>query len=117
MSRSYKSTPIASDNGKHSKEEKRRAASRIRNIEPESDKADSLVRKSNRYKYINKDTYNIHDYISRFSEAEAREYYQRRLKEISNTKWKKRSKENFLKKYPTEDDFIQKRWAKDYKRK
>ena len=117
MSRSYKSTPIASDNGKHTRDEKRRAASRIRNIDPESEKADSLAGKSNRYKYINNDTYNIHDFISRFTEAEARAYYQRRLKEIPNTEWKKKSKENFLKKYPTEENFIQKRWAKDYKRK
>ena len=117
MSRSYKSTPVASDNGRHTKQEKRRAASRIRNIDPESIESDILAGKSNRYKKIINDTYDIHDYINHMSEAEARKFYQEKLIEIINSEWKEKARQNFLNKYPTEDDFINKRWAKDYKRK
>ena len=76
MSRSYKKELISKDN-QHSdaKWSKRMAASCIRNINPESEEAEVLAGKSNRYKKINQDTYDIHDYVSRWTEDEARVYW------------------------------------------
>lgn len=118
MSRSYKKEPVSKDN-QHggAKWGKRMAASRIRNIDPESEEAEVLAGKSNRYKKINQDTYDIHDYVSRWTEDEARVYWNSIVNGIHEKCKYPSFVEKFLQKYPTEDDYINKVWAKDCKRK
>jgi hypothetical protein len=117
MSRSYKHSNYCTDGSpKTTKENKRIAAGRIRNIDPESEEADILAGKSARYKKIHKDTYDIHDYKFFYTEAEARKYYQEmQLEEVNDIVNVSRKK--FFEKYPTEDIYIEKGWAKDFKRK
>lgn len=117
MSRSYKKEPISKDNQRGgARWGKRQAASRIRNIDPESEEAEVLAGKSNRYKYINQDTYDIHDYISRWTEQDAREYWRNIANGIHERCRFPHYTEDFLKKYPTEDDYIQKVWAKQIRK-
>lgn len=119
MSRSYKHYPYSTDGSpKSTKESKRIAAGRIRNIDPESKEADVLTGKSARYKKINNDTYDIHDYKFFYTEEEAREYYrQRQAEEINEFDYLSHARKKFFEKYPTEDIYIEKSWAKDFKRK
>ena len=117
MSRSYKKHPISKDNQRGgAKIGKRFAAHRIRNLSLEE--AEVIMGKSNRYKYVNQDTYDIHDYISHWTEEEAREYYRRMVDGTGHHRsWQTAYREKFLEEYPTEDDYINKVWAKSNKRK
>ena len=85
------------------------AAFHIRNIDPESEEAEVLAGKSNRYKKINQDTYDIHDYICRWTEEEAREAFENESYPDSPRSWHSR--------YGTVENFLNKVWAKDCKRK
>ncbi len=110
MSRSYKKHPFATDGSpKETKKNKRIAASRIRNIDPESKESEVLAGKSSRYKKINKDTYDIHDYISRWTEEEARQAFENESDPESPHSWHSC--------YGTIENFLNKVWAKDCKRK
>lgn len=110
MSRSYKKEPISKDNQRGgAKWGKRMAASRIRNIDPESEEAEVLAGKSNRYKKINRDTYDIHDYVSRWTEDEARKAFENESNPDSPYSWHSR--------YGTVENFLNKVWAKNCKRK
>ena len=118
MSRSYKKTPISKDRQRGgTRWGKRQSASRIRKIDVESEESDILIGKWNRYKYINQDTYDIHDYICRWTEEEARAYWRSIKNGIHNRDRFPHYVEDFLEKYPTEDDYIQKVWVKQIIRK
>ena len=75
MSRSYKKTPIAKDNGSHTKFAKRQSASRARNIPVESEDSEVIASSRSAFKKIFHDTYDIHDYVDRWSREEAIIWY------------------------------------------
>lgn len=117
MSRSYKKNPVHKDNQRGgAKLGKRMAAHRIRNMSLEE--AEILSGKSNRHTKVSGDTYDIHDYISRWTEEEARMFW-REMKSGTNhhRPWQQAYRDKFMKDYPTEDRFINKYWAKINKRK
>ena len=107
MSRSWKKKPFCKD--KCSRQDKRDAASRVRNIPIDSEDNAVLVSAPANYKKINHDTWELHDYSFRWTLEDAIEDYYDHL----NGKWSK----NFLKQYPTLEDYLIKCWARYYKRK
>ena len=112
MSRSVKKNSILKDNTHGRKSSKRNAAHRIRNLSNEE--AEVLMGKNGRFKYINQDMYEIYDYRNRWTEEEARAYW----REIAYDEFPRfpHYKKEFLEKYPTEDFFIQKCWAKQIRK-
>lgn len=97
MSRSYKRHPISKDGGSRKKELKRFANKAVRNYE------DMPSRSKKAYRKVSC-SWNIADYVSRYTLEEAIEYYYK-----NNSKW-------FRKAYPTLEDYIQE-WKKWYLRK
>lgn len=114
MSRSYKKHPFLKDNQNCCHEDKKIVSRRLRRgIPVESEESEILANSPSAFKKINKDTWDIHDYVSFETEEDARKYYRKEIEDNSFPAWT----EKFLKQYPTEDDFIQKYWAKYFKRK
>ena len=108
MSRSWKKKPFCKD--KCSRWDKRKAASRVRNIPIDSEDNDVLVAAPANYKKINHDTWELHDYSFRWTLEDAIEDY---YESATIGRWKER----FLSQYPTLEDYLRKCWAKYYKRK
>lgn len=107
MAHSYKKHPISKDNqGKQLKKDKRRHSRGIRNLE------DMPLREKSSHKKILRDSWDIHDYISRWTEEEARQHW----REVAYGEHMRVSRSyytrDFLKKYPTEEDYIKKVWSK-----
>lgn len=110
MSRSYKKSPWSTDGSpRETKKNKRIAASRIRNLDPESLDMEVLSGKSARFKKINGDTYDIHDYKSRWTKEEA-------IAAFENEKdpTDPRSRHSI---YGTLENYLNEVWAKSCKRK
>ena len=109
MSRSWKRNPYCKDRG-IGKDAKQIAAARLRCIPIDSEESEVLVSAPANYKKINHDTWDIHDYTSRWTlENAIKDYYE----SIKNSRWKER----FLSQYPTVEDYLTRNWAKYYKRK
>lgn len=110
MSRSYKKSPWSTDGSpRTTKENKRIAAGRIRNLDPESLDSEALSGKSARFKKINKDTYDIHDWRSRWTREEAIDAFENELNPEHP-----RSRHS---RYGTLENFLNEVWAKSCKRK
>ncbi len=110
MSRSYKHHPYSTDGSpRETKKSKRIAAGRIRNIDPESENADALSGKSSRFKKINHDTYDIHDFRSRWTKEEATEAFENEKNPESPYSWHSQ--------YGTLENFLNRVWAKYNRRK
>lgn len=115
MSRSYKKNPYVRDNQRGgAKKAKKEAASRIRNIPIDEDN-DVLAGKSSRFKKVNKDSYDIHDYSWFWSEEDARETY-RKLQEKAKNGLLNVAETAILKKYPTEKEYLSLFWAKHFRK-
>ena len=112
MSRSWKKHPFCKDKG-IGKDAKHIAAARLRCIPVDSEKSEALASAPANYRKINRDTWDIHDYVSRWNKDQAIvDYY-----EIINNDAYPAYKENFINQYPTVEDYLIKNWAKYYKRK
>ena len=112
MSRSRKKHPFFKDHGL-GKGSKRIAAARIRRIPIDSEKGEVLTAAPANYKKINRDSWDIHDYISRWGMDQAiTDYYEI----LNETKFPSYTA-YFIEKYPTVEDYLIKNWAKYYKRK
>lgn len=110
MSRSYKKHPYSTDGSpKETKKSKRIAAGRIRNINLDSDDADALSGKSARFKKINHDTFDIHDFRSRWTREEAIEAFENEKDPDKPWSWHSR--------YGTLENFLNRVWAKYNRRK
>ena len=110
MSRSYKKHPYATDGSpRETKKNKRIAASKIRNINPESDESEILSGKSARFKKINHDTYDIHDFKNRWTKKEAIDAFVNELN--PEEPWSRHSR------YGTLENFLNQVWEKDNRRK
>lgn len=97
MSRSYRHTPITKDNRRGVRNNKRIVAQRLRAIPVESEESEILIASRSSYKKINHDTWDIHDYISRWTREDAiREYHEA---EANN-------ETRILNLYPTLEDFL-----------
>lgn len=115
MSRSYKKNLYVRDNQRGgAKKAKREAASRIRNIPIDEDN-DVLAGKSSRFKKVNKDSYDIHDYSWLWTEEDARETY-RLLQEKAKDGLLNVAETAILKKYPTEKKYLSLFWAKHFRK-
>lgn len=114
MSRSWKRNPYCKDRG-IGKDAKQIAAARLRCIPIDSEESEILVTAPANYKKINHDTWDIHDYISRWDRKQAiADYYESMNEEAWNSQ---KRYEKFIKDYPTVEDYLTKNWAKYYKRK
>lgn len=119
MSRSYKKTPIVKDSNKGKKLEKRFANKKIRAFFKEHS---DVSLPNNSYKKVS-ESWNIADFTCRWSKEDAIQFYNDRcrLEFYSNHYRTKedciKEAENFKKEYPTVEDFLQKRWSKDMRRK
>lgn len=110
MSRSYKKHPYSTDGSpRETQKDKRIAAGRIRNLDPESETADVLSGKSSRFKKINHDTYDIHDFRRRWTKEEAIAAFENEKRQDSPRSWHST--------YGTLDNFLNKVWEKDCRRK
>ena len=112
MSRSYKKNPFCKDRG-IGKNAKQICAQRLRRIPVDSEESAILISAPSNFKKINRDTWDIHDYISRWDMDQAIADYYETLNETrfpSYTAY-------FIEKYPTLEDYLIKNWAKYYKRK
>lgn len=112
MSRSYKKTPISKSGG-YGKNGKKLAGRKWRRTINEND----IVGRRSLYKR-NYSSYDIYDYVSRWTKEEAKRYYKEAKFNYENgiNDWKYwGSKENI--KYPTVGDFLKDRWEKYYRRK
>ena len=103
MSRSYKKNPIYTDRTRGAKWQKRQANKVVRK--------DRRIFNHKSYKKLYQ-TYNIHDWISRWSAAEVRMDYYTRV-------WWYNGKSEYTlqENYKTEKEFFDKYWKKYYKRK
>lgn len=99
MSRSYKRHPIVKDNRYSAHHAKQLAARRFRR--KFRDDESEIPRNRSIYKKINRDSWDIHDYISRWSEEQAIADYEQ---EKPNGYWHKRFEtlEDFLSWYHKE---------------
>lgn len=104
MSRSYRKNPILKDGGKSSKENKQLANRRVRRVLNRNH--DYEIKNGNAYRKIN-ETWNINDYVSRFTEKEASDYYDSMIR--SDNYWDRW----FLEEYPTKEAWM-KKYRKDY---
>ena len=100
MSRSYKKTPVATDNGTHTKFAKRQSASRARNIPIESEESEVIASSRSAFKKIFRDTYDIHDFIDYWSKEDAIAYYYRN------------QDTGLVDEYKDLDDFLNRYWKK-----
>lgn len=100
MSRSYKKNPIIKDNGKGKKDKKAIANSRVRN---QLKNEDYIIANGCAYKK-EYESWNIADYVFRFTEDEARHHYEEMSKD---SKW-------FRDKWPTLESFMN-YWKKHYR--
>lgn len=107
MSRSYKHNPVGTDGSPHTtKEKKRHANSRVRNTKE--------TYNGNSYKKIFC-SYDIHDYISRWSKQDAiKKWYEEEAEILNGIIPFKYSYHN---RYKTLENFLNRGWAKWYKRK
>lgn len=103
MSRSYKHTPIVKDGGKSSKKNKQLANRKVRRI---INRNIDIILKGNDHKKV-VETWDINDYVTRFTEKEAIEVYYRTIS--SNNYYDRWFKEE----YPTLEDWL-KKYRKDY---
>ena len=99
MSRSYKKVPISKDNQNCCKKDKQRANRKIRRTNKLS-----LYQNKEYSKITN--TWDIHDYVSRWTKQEAIDYYNLHKEE----EW-------FKKRYRSLEDYLLKVWYKYYRRK
>ena len=112
MSRSWKKKPYSKDKG-IGKDAKRICAHRVRNIPIESEDSDVLIASPSAYKKVNEDTWEIHDYVSHYTKDDAVNHYYTVMNEPEDSPYRER----FLKQYPTLEEYLNKVWAKYFKRK
>lgn len=103
MSRSYKKSPVWTDRKHGAKWWKRQANRKVRYNK------DTVQGKNYRKMYC---SWNIHDWISRESRADAIAWYHRTTHEE-----RPYYKDWVLEKWPTLDDYLNKCWAHDHYRK
>lgn len=104
MSRSYKRNPIIKDNGKSKKFAKRLATRKIRHL---NNKFEDEVPSGKAYKkYF--ESWFIADYVCRWSEQDAINYYNKKLAEASLGE-----DDQVIRDYPTLEDFLA-WWRKHY---
>ena len=101
MSRSYKKNPIYTDRNDGAKYWKRQANRRVRHYKGEL--------QYNKYKRIY-NSWEIHDWVSRWSSDEALKSYQ------TDVFWWRGEPEKRWN-YKSEEDFMNRQWAKYYRRK
>lgn len=106
MSRSYKKTPISKFCPKDASFEKRLANKRVRR--------DRSLYKRKAYKKLY-NSWEIHDYVERYTKQDAKKYYKEIISEYS-VKKDSFYLRSFLKKYPTEEVFLME-WDKGFRRK
>lgn len=97
MSRSYKKTPIIKDNGKSNKKDKRLANKKVRRY---LDDDEHIIRHKSYRKVYN--SWDIADYICRWTEEEARKWYQQEKEDGSI----------LVEDYKNEEDFINHNWKR-----
>lgn len=104
MSRSYRKNPILKDGGRSSKKNKQLANRKVRRELNRDVSEESLSKVQPKKMY---ESYDVNDWISRYTkeEAEADYYNRNRL----HGEW-------FYEKYPTLEDWL-KYWEKTYRRK
>jgi len=98
MSRSYKRNPVYTDRTHGAKYWKRVSNKKVR-------KSNNVFLKGNKYKKIY-NSWNIHDYISRWSKEQALDYYYNSII-FRNGKWI-----YIYDKYKSEKEFLDKYWKK-----
>lgn len=97
MSRSYKKTPIAKDNKRGRRIAKRMAAKKVRKSQD--------VPNGKQYRKVY-EPWDIYDYISRWSKKDAINEYE------------SASEDSYIrKKYKSLEEFLEKHWAKYFRRK
>lgn len=109
MSKSYKKTPIGKDCGYH-KKGKKFANRRVRALNE-----NELCSRGSLYKRYY-ESWNIVDYISRWTKEDAIEYYKKKEIAFEHNKEDK-SLKNFFKEYPTLEAYLDKMWERYYRRK
>ncbi len=108
MSRSYKKIPIVKSGGDKNKKLANKVVRHIIDLN-NSGCSRSLYKKQY-------NSWNINDYISRYTLEEATEDYNTK-KLIFENNCDRGYLKSFFKKYPTLEDYIEKVWKKNYRRK
>lgn len=97
MSKSYRHTPVVKDNSKGASNDKRIAAQRLRAIPVDSEESQILASSPSSYKKINGDSWDIHDYVLRWTREEAiNEYKEAELRQYKS----------FLSSFPTLENYL-----------
>lgn len=112
MSRSYKKTPIVKSGGYGGHDDKRFARRKWRR----SIKEDDVASKRSLYKR-NYSTWDINDYINRWTKEEAIDYYNNIKDKAKLNNWERQYYKNILKRYPTLESYLEKYWYKNFRRK
>jgi len=115
MSRSYKKTPVLKDNN-HKNIHKILANRKYRRYKSEDD-----TYQHREYKKTYK-SWAVHDWVLRCSKEDAIDTYYNLCRPeyysyVDNRRDQLKCVEKFKKEYPTVEDYLQKAWAKEYKRK
>lgn len=114
MSRSYKKNPIVKSHDCGGKG-KQFANRKVRRAVKDYDE----IPKGGIYKKFFS-SWDINDYILRWTKEDAIEYYNKRKREYENGTSKyyiRKSNEKFFKEYPTLEIYLQKEWERGFKRK
>lgn len=106
MSKSYRKNPISKDGGTSSKKKKKIMHKTVRRKLNRDISDDSLANIPSKKMY---ETWDINDYISRYTREDAIAYYNKTEKDEWQKEW-------FYKKYPTLEDWLNE-WEKNYIRK
>lgn len=106
MSRSYRKNPILKDGGKSSKGNKRIANKNIRRRLNRNITDDSFSKIYPKKMY---ESWDINDYVSRYTREQAIQRYQDRCLHGDCSEW-------FYEKYPTLEDWLRE-WEKDFRRR